>query len=129
MGLEHIPDDLKRFILTSVPSVPFLEAMLLLRNGWKDEWDASRLAKRLYISERAAAALLRELHEARILTLSEADPTMHRYYPASPELRDMIDRLAITYARHLVEISNLIHSKTNKQAHQFADAFKWRKDL
>ena len=40
----------------------------------------------------------------------------------------MIDRVAETYTRQLVDITNLIHSKTSKKAQQFADAFKWRKD-
>ena len=40
----------------------------------------------------------------------------------------MIDRLAEVYYQHLVEVTNLIHSKTSKKAQQFADAFKWRKE-
>jgi hypothetical protein len=40
----------------------------------------------------------------------------------------MLDRLAGIYARNLVDVTNLIHSKTSRKAQQFADAFKWRKD-
>ena len=40
-----IPDDVRRFILTSVPSVPYLEAMLLLRGEPQAAWDASALGE------------------------------------------------------------------------------------
>ena len=66
-----IPDDIRRFILTSIPSVPYLEAMLLLRNETQRPWDGKTLAQRLYMSEKAAAQLLAELHEAPIAQIVE----------------------------------------------------------
>src|SRR3569832_623955 len=41
-----IPDDVRRFILASVPSVPYLEAMLLLRAEPELPWDKEALARR-----------------------------------------------------------------------------------
>lgn len=123
-----IADDIKRFILTSIPSVPYLEAMLLLRNETASPWDSARLAQRLYLSEKAAAVLLSELHEAGVILAEDDPPCAYRFAPASDSLRDMIDRLAIAYAFHLVEVTHLIHFKTGKKAQHFADAFKWRKD-
>jgi hypothetical protein len=52
----------------------------------------------------------------------------YRYQPASEELRGKIDQLADLYARHLVDVTLLIHSSLDRKAQQFADAFKWRKD-
>jgi hypothetical protein len=126
-----IADDIRRFILTSIPSVPYLEAMLLLRSDTKLPWDSARLALRLYLSDKAAAALLAELHEAGILQAEEPagqSPALYRFAPSSEQLQQMIDRVADAYSRHLVEVTHLIHSKTGKKAQQFADAFKWRKD-
>ena len=65
-GGPPLADDIKRFILTSIPSVPYLEAMLLLRNQADEPWDSVRLAQRLYLSDKAAAALLDELHQAGV---------------------------------------------------------------
>jgi len=127
-GGSPIADDIKRFILTSISSVPYLEAMLLLRNETDRPWDGARLARRLYLSEKAAAALLAELHGAGVTAADEQMPECYRFYPASPALRDMIDKVAEAYATHLVDVTHLIHSKTGKKAQQFADAFKWRKD-
>ena len=128
MTREPIPEDVRRFILTSITSVPYLEAMLLLRNEPAQSWDSRRVAQRLYISEKAAAELLSDLCAAGFLVVTERETSMYRYHPRSDELRQMINQLAETYAKNLVEVTNLIHSKTGKKAQQFADAFKWRKD-
>jgi hypothetical protein len=44
-------------------------------------------------------------------------------------LRQRIDQLAAAYSNHLLEVTHLIHSKTDRKAHHFAEAFKLRKDL
>jgi hypothetical protein len=120
-----LTDEIRRFILTSIPSVPHLEAILLLRNHHAETWDGKALARRLYLSEKAGGDLLVELSEAAVV---QFDGAGYRYHPASKDLRDKIDQLADVYASHLIEVANLIHSKTGKRAQQFADAFKWRKD-
>jgi hypothetical protein len=127
MGREDIPDDVKRFILVSVHSVPYLEAMLLLRGKGEHAWDSRQVARRLYMSEKAAGNLLLALHAAEVLVTGE-QPSSYRYQPVSDELRQMIDRLADAYSNNLVAVTNLIHSKLDKKAQYFADAFKWRKD-
>ena len=37
MSKTSVPDEVRRFILTSVPSVPYLEALLLLQNSIQNE--------------------------------------------------------------------------------------------
>lgn len=113
MAWQHIPADVKRFILLSIPSIPFLEAMLLLRNEAAYAWDGRRLARRLYMEEEAADKLLRDLHAAGFLIVSEKNMSAYHYHPVSDSLRHSIDRLADTYIHNVVEISNLIHSKTS----------------
>ena len=129
MTHSPIPEDLRRFILTSVPSVPFLEAMLLLRADPTQQWESAMLASRLYIRERVASQVLADLCTAGIAQPCDAPAThCHRYAPASEALRDRIDRLADLYARQLVDVTHLIHSSIERQAQQFADAFRLRKD-
>jgi hypothetical protein len=74
MNREPIPKDIRRFILTSITSVPYLEAILLLRNEPQSPWDSQRLTQRLYISEKAGGELLSELHAAGFLAVTEGDP-------------------------------------------------------
>ena len=40
----------------------------------------------------------------------------------------MLERLAEIYAKHLVPVTNLIHSKPKPRIQEFADAFRLRKD-
>ncbi|WP_229463939.1 hypothetical protein [Massilia sp. 9I] len=120
---------MRRFVLTSVPSVPFLEALLLLRANAGQQWSGEMLASRLYTSERTAQGLLDELCRSG---MAAPCPPPHQhcycYAPASAVLRERIDGLAELYARHLVDVTNLIHSTLDRKAQQFADAFRLRKD-
>lgn len=121
-----IPDDVQRFVLLTIPSVPYLEALLLMRSTPGRTWDAAQVAQRLYLSDRVGASLLSGLAAAGV---ADAAPSgQYRYRPQSEELTELIDRLAIEYAKNLVGISNLIHSKMSKKAQQFVDAFVLRKD-
>jgi hypothetical protein len=129
--MENVPfpEDLRRFVLTSIPSVPFLEALLLLRANPTQQWHCATLAGRLYVRERTAQALLEELARAGMAAHCAAPPhDCYQYRPSSPQLRERIDALADLYARHLVEVTVLIHSSLDRKAQQFADAFKLRKD-
>ena len=120
-----LPQDLRRFILTSIPSVPYLEAVLLLRAESQRDWTATEAARRLYLPEARAAELLPGLVSAGIASGGAAG---YRYAPSTEELAEILDRLASHYAADLVGVSDLIHSRVDKKAQQFADAFRFRKD-
>lgn len=135
MARDDIPDEVRRFILTSIASVPYLEAMLLLRGAPEDEWDSKRVAQRLYVSEKVAAELLSSLYDSGLLVLSdkspalgEAQPPLYCYRPMSDALAAIIDQLAEVYAKNLIGVTNLIHANSGIKVQQFADAFKWRKE-
>jgi hypothetical protein len=125
MDRDGIPDEVKRFILVSIQSVPYLEAILLLRSERRYAWDSKQLARGLYMSEKAAGELLSALLAAEVVVTTEQQPTSFRYHPGSDHLRQMIDRLADAYASNLVAVTNLIHSKIDRKAQHFAGAFKW----
>lgn len=122
-----IPDDIRRFIVQCIPSVPFLEALLLLRDGGPREWDSAQLAQRLYLNTAKADELLAQLLRAGLLSLHEGQPARYTYAPRTPQLAVLVDQLAVIYGQNLIEVSTLIHLKTNRKAHLFADAFVWRK--
>jgi Mn-dependent DtxR family transcriptional regulator len=125
VSTEPVPDDLRRFVLTSVPSVPYLEALLLLRSQPRERWEVRSVARRLYVPEHKADELLREL-EAAGLARREAE--VWQYAPRDPALAAMVDRLADLYASRLVEVTTLIHSRVDRRAMQFADAFRFKKE-
>jgi hypothetical protein len=76
------------------------------------------MAERLYISERACRACWSPNR-----TTSAGGFVM----PASGELRELMDRLVYYYGKHLVVISNLIHSKPRTRLHEFSEAFSLKK--
>lgn len=128
MAQQAIPEDIRRFVLTSIPSVPHLEALLLLR-GTPGPWSSAEVAERLYLGEKSAAVLLDDLCSSGMAIVQDAPANgCYLYQPATELLGTTINSLAEFYGRHLVEITHLIHSKHDRKAQQFADAFKWRKD-
>lgn len=129
MDTPAIPEDIRRFVLTSIPSVPFLEALLLLRADPGADWDAPALARRLYVADRVAQALLDELEAAGMAApVAQGARRAWRYHASHAQLARRVDQLADLYARKLVEVTVLIHSSIDRKAQRFADAFRWRKD-
>lgn len=127
MTREPIPEELRRFVLTSIPSVPFVEALLVFRGAGGETVDTPLIARRLYLGEKAAAEVVAQLAEAGMVRPAGDAVPGHRYDP-DPALGAMIELLVQFYRTHLVEVTDLIHSKTGRKAQQFADAFKWKKE-
>jgi DNA-binding IclR family transcriptional regulator len=126
MTRPELPANVRRFILTSVPSVPYLEAVLLLRAEPATAWGVAELARRLYVPERTATELLQLLTSSGIAA-PVGDTRTARYAPAA-ELRGLLEELAQSYSTDLVAITDLIHSRIDRRAQRFADAFRFRKE-
>ena len=122
-----MPDDLRRFVLTSVPSVPYLEALLLLHRTPETPRSTADLARALYVTERAGAELAQALVRAGLAAAEDGEGAV-RYAPRDAALADLVDRLAAHYAADLIGVTALIHDSVRRSAQQFADAFKFRKD-
>lgn len=119
-----IPDDVRRYVLFAIPSVPYLEALLLLRSTPHQAWNAEQVAQRLYLGENTAADLLARLSEAGI---ARQHPDGFQYFPHDAHTAGLLDSLAAAYSQHLVEISLLIHSKNEGKPQHFANAFLFRR--
>jgi hypothetical protein len=128
MPREPIPDELRRFILTSVPSVPFVEAMLLFMAQPARALPVDDIARGLYIPHSAAAQVVAGLRDAHVVAAEPGNADASRFAPATPELAAMLQQLATFYSRDLIGVTELIHSRTARRAQQFADAFRLRKD-
>ncbi|MEJ8837226.1 hypothetical protein [Ramlibacter sp. AN1133] len=126
MTNRAVPDEVRRFILTSLPSVPYLEALLLLRSDPARAWDSFDVASRLYIGENQALELLQAMQQSGLAVRTDGGGFL--FSPKTPELSGVIEELATTYSQNLVGVTDLIHSRVEKRAHQFADAFRWKKD-
>lgn len=123
--VDPIPSDVRDFILRRIDSIAELEGLLLLRNEPSKHWSAKALAERLYVSVGDADAVLERLQARQLAAPSEQG---WRYAPASAGVSDLVDRLAVVYAKHLVPVSKLVHSKARLRVQELADAFKLRKE-
>lgn len=124
---DDISEEVRRFVLVSIPSVPHLEALLLLRANSDEDWNSAKLAHRLYLSPKQAEPILQDLADAGLVVRGTMGPDSYRY-DETTELEQTISSLAHSYASRLIEVTNLIHSSTGRKAQRFADAFKLRKD-
>lgn len=123
-----MPDELRRFILTSIPSIPFVEALLLFMGQAGLALDAPTVARRLYVSDAAAADLAWQLAEAGIVDPVGGAAPSWRFAPRTKDLERMLHLLAAYYSSHLIQVTDLIHSLGARKAQRFADAFLLRKD-
>ena len=120
-----IPDDVLRFVLTSVPTVPFLEAMLMLRAHADKSWSANEVSQRLFVPTAVGDELLAKLCDAGLSAPSEEEGSYR--WNASTPVAQVVDLLARIYAVNVVGVTELIHSRQERRAIQFADAFRLRR--
>ncbi|HEY0587782.1 MAG TPA: hypothetical protein VGD52_16730 [Pseudoduganella sp.] len=125
--MSPVPDDIRRFVIQRVPSVPYIEAVLLMRDNRHCAWSAAVLARRLYLGLEETTQLLERLRADQLVVEEGGNGPGFRYAPASPEVEGIWDRLAVVYAQHLIEVSTLIHTRPAGKAQMLADAFVWRK--
>lgn len=124
---EPIPDGVRRFILTSIPTVPHLETMLLL---WREPgagWTSDVIAGRLYVPAATAQAIADDLCQADLIQC-EGEPKLYSCRTEPASLLALFAAVDQAYARHLREVTALIHSRVDRKAHRFAEAFSLRKE-
>jgi DNA-binding IclR family transcriptional regulator len=124
MAAAPLAPDLRRFVAAKIHSVPMLEALLLLRSR-EAGWSRAELAARLYLPESRVETLVRELCRER---LAGIDGEAIRYSPEDASIAALVDELAGTYSRHVVAVTEIIHSGLERKARDFADAFVLRRD-
>lgn len=124
MSAVPLSDDARRFLLAKIPTIPHLEALLLVRER-AAPWSAAELAKRLYIDKDRAAALIEHLATAGLVACEDG---ACRYAPADSSVADLVDAIAASYTRNTVLIARLIHAHAETKAQRFADAFRLHKE-
>lgn len=126
---NFIPAELHSFLLR-LPSIPHLEAIILFHRSPNEVWGSASLATRLYISQRTAFRIISDLSYLGICSNANNDSEQFVYCPESESLNTLISSLVDYYAKNLIEVTHLIHARTNTQekAQEFANAFIWRKD-
>jgi predicted transcriptional regulator len=125
---ELIPENIKQFIIQYIDSIAQLETLLLLRNEPEIAWDIQTISTRLYLSKPETEVLVTTLYNRGFITKSDNKKSLYAYQPNSDEIKNKIDQILSLYTKHMMPITNIIHSKQNNRIQQFADAFRIRGD-
>lgn len=123
---EPFSDAVRRFVLTSIPTVPHIETLLLLWREPDADWAAEDIARRVFIPVQQAAAVAEELCSADLLAC-HGDPARYRCRREPSALAALLGELDRAYTMHLRPITALIHSNMDRKAARFAQAFTWEK--
>ena len=108
MATQYVPGDIRDFILKHIASVAQIEALLLIWSNPEERWSVSQIAARIYTSETETAKALDGLSADGLLVRRDGVFGLN----ASEENVEMIRRLQEAYARHLIPVTDVIHSKS-----------------
>lgn len=126
---QPLPDEeVLRFILDYLESVPHLEALLLIWQNQTTVWHPDMLAARVYVSPAIGRAILEDLARHGLLRAVPEQRGAYMYEPAWDAERGILPRLAELYRRQLIQVTKLIHSKGSASVREFARAFQIKKE-
>jgi len=108
MATQCVPDDVRDFILKHIASVAQIEALLLIWATPEKRWGISQIAARIYANEIETAKALDGL--CNVGLLDRRDGAFGLNTPE--ETVELIGRLRETYARHLIPVTDVIHSRS-----------------
>jgi hypothetical protein len=129
MDSDNITDEeVYRFILLQIDTVPHLEALLILWRKRPQAFSEQELAGQLFVDTGTVRQITKDLARADLINISSSSPPRYSYEPKFERSEALMDALASLYRRDLVNISKLIHSKAPSAARDFARAFKFTKD-
>ncbi|MGH9648789.1 MAG: hypothetical protein ACRD4E_18460 [Bryobacteraceae bacterium] len=126
---EEIPSraEVDRFILTSIDSVPHLEALLLLWQNPSQQWTIEGVAKRLWIDHEATRSLLNDLARNQFLSVIVGEQEQYAFR-ADPGNDRILRGVAEIYRQEMIRISTMIHAKPSSAVRAFARAFRFTKE-
>lgn len=123
MATEYVPYDIRDFILKHIASVAQIEALLLIWSSPEERWSVAQIAARIYASETETAKALEGLCAHGLLVRTDEAFGLN----ASEENLEMIRRLQEAYARYLIPVTDVIHSKS-RGPHSTAETRRHQRD-
>ncbi len=119
-------NELYRFILDNIDTVPHLEGLLLLWNGRPRALSEHTMAARLFVTGSGIAEITRDLARHGLIAVQEGDPAQCSYL-SSPQNDRLVEALAEAYKTDLIRISTAIHRKASAGVREFARAFEFKR--
>ena len=123
MAAQYVPGEVRDFILKHIASVAQIEALLLIWSSPEERWELRQVAARIYTSEAEAAKALDGLSADGLVVCMDGVFRLN----ASAENVETIRRLQEVYARYLIPVTDVIHSKA-RNASSMAGTFQPEND-
>jgi hypothetical protein len=123
MATQYIPGEVREFILKHIASVAQIEALLLILSSPQERWSLPQIAARIYSSETETAKALDGLSANGLVLCINGVFRLN----ASAENVEAIRRLQEIYARYLIPVTDIIHSKS-RNAPSIAETFRLQED-
>lgn len=108
--MTEIAPRVRSFIRNHIQSVWQLELILFLKKQ-SELLSVSEIAKNLYYTPQAIEAALSDFVSSGILQSSEDNMGFYRYYPASSELREMVELTCQAYEAKRLAVIKCIFNK------------------
>jgi predicted transcriptional regulator len=108
METIDVPGEVREFLLKYIASVAQLEALLLIWSRPDKCWRLSEIAARIYASKGETAKALNALAADGLVVCTNGVFRLS----APAEKIEMIRKLQEVYARYLIPVTNVIHSKS-----------------
>lgn len=126
---RELPPEVIQFIEERIESVPHLEALLLVWESGATRWRPHEIAARLYVTPARAGAILEELVNRQLVRPGEDEGGMcYQYDGAWDPTGERMAQVAATYRHQLMRVTTFIHSKASMAVHDFARAFRIKKE-
>ena len=109
MAAQYVPGEVREFILKHIASVAQIEALLLIWSSPDERWGLPEIAARIYTSETETAKAIDGLSADGFVVCVNGFFRLN----ASAENVEMIRRLQEVYARYLIPVTDVIHSKSH----------------
>jgi hypothetical protein len=119
-------NEVDRFIMDRIDSVPHLEALLLLWRGSPRCWSAESLGRRLWVESEVARTILQDLERGGLI--GAALENGEYCYEGDPGRDRLLNSVNDTYRREMIRIATMIHSKPSSAIREFARAFRLKKE-
>lgn len=120
-------EQVDRFILEQIETVPHLEALLLVWRRRPKTWSVEEMAAQLYVPADQAIRILRDLSARGLVQEEKSVPALFQY-ASSGEHDRMLSEVDAAYRRDLIRISRMIHAKAPSALRDFARAFRFTKE-
>jgi hypothetical protein len=110
MSDEYLAPAVLQFLDLCIPTVPHLEALLLIWETAPSVWTAREISARIYVAEDTARTILKDLERCSVIEHDSPQSQSFRYNTRN-DLDGTLSLVSQSYRRQLSRVARYIHSR------------------